>query len=60
MIQTGLWISPTLWKIYLESVLYNRNKKCRNKQLPTGDQTICHLIFVDDEVIITLDKMQNI
>jgi hypothetical protein len=30
----GCGLSPTLLKIYLDSVLYNWNKKCRNMGLP--------------------------
>lgn len=46
--------SPTLFKIYLESVLYTLKKKCRNMGLPTGAITIHHqyiIFFADDPVI---------
>jgi len=48
--------SPFLFTIYLESVLYNWNKKCRRMGLPTGSQTIHHHLFADDLVIIVQVK----
>jgi len=48
--------SPTLFTIFLESVLYNWNKKCRRMGLPMGNQTIHHHLFADDQVIIAQDK----
>jgi len=41
---------------YLESVLYNWNKICRRMGLSTGNQTIHHHRFADDQVIIAQDK----
>jgi hypothetical protein len=49
-------VSPSLFKIYLQSVLYNWNKKCRNMGLAVGDQTIQCYLFVGDEVTIAQDK----
>jgi hypothetical protein len=56
-LKQGCAVSPSLFKIYLESVLYSWNKKCRNMGLPIGDQTIHHhLFFVDDQAIVVQDK----
>jgi len=56
VLEQGCGLSPTLFTIYLESVLYNWNKKCRRMGLPTGNQTIHHHLFSDDQVIMAQDK----
>ena len=43
-LKQGHGLSPTLFKNYLESVLYTWKKRCRNKGLPIADITI-HNIF---------------
>jgi hypothetical protein len=56
-------LSQSLFKIYLESVLYDWNKKCKRMGLPVRNKTIQHVLFVDDQVIMARDKddtMQNI
>jgi hypothetical protein len=45
----GCGLSTSLFKIYLESVRYSWNKKCRNMVLPIGDQTIQVIIAQDRE-----------
>lgn len=52
----GCGLSPTLFTVYLESVLYNWNNKCRNMCLPMGNQTIHHHLFADVQVILAQDK----
>jgi len=42
-LKQGHGLSPTLFKIYLESVLYTLKKRCRNMGLPIGAITIHHL-----------------
>jgi hypothetical protein len=42
----GCGLSPDLFKIFLEIVLYNRNKRCKSMGLPTGNKTTHHhLLF---------------
>lgn len=53
----GCGLSPDLFKIFLESVLYGWNKRCKSMGLPTGNKTTHHcLLFVDNQVIIAQDK----
>jgi hypothetical protein len=56
VLEQGCGLSPTLFTIYLESVLYSWNKTCRRMALPTGNQTLHHHLFVDDQVITAQDK----
>jgi hypothetical protein len=51
----GCGLSPSLFKIYLASVLYNWNKKCKGMGLPIGNQTRHHH-FADDKVITAQDE----
>ena len=49
-LKQGCGLSLALFTIYLESLLYNWNNKCRSMGLPLGNQTIRHL-FADDQVL---------
>jgi len=42
----GCGLSPHLFKIFLESVLYNWNKRCKSMGLPTGNKITHHLVFL--------------
>jgi hypothetical protein len=42
-LKQGCGISPDLLKMFLESVLYTWNKRCKSMGLPTGNKTAYHL-----------------
>lgn len=44
-LKQGCGLSPSLLKVYLESVLYKRNKKCKSMGLPTGNKTVHHIFL---------------
>jgi hypothetical protein len=53
----GCGLPPDLFKIFLESELYNWNKRCKSMGLLTANKTTHHhLFFVDNQVIIAQDK----
>jgi len=44
-LKQGCGLSPSLLKVYLESALYNRNRKCKSMGLPRGNETIHHIVL---------------
>jgi len=44
-LKQGCGLSPSLLKVYLKSVLYKRNKKCKSMGLPTGNETVHHIFL---------------
>jgi len=42
----GCGLSPDLFKTFLESVLYDWNKRWKSKGLPTGNKTTHHCLFL--------------
>ena len=42
----GCGLSPDLFKIFLESVLYKWNKRCKSMGLQTGNKTTHHHLFL--------------
>jgi len=44
-LKQGCGLSPSSLKIYLESVLCNGKKKCKSMGLPTGNETIHHVVL---------------
>jgi hypothetical protein len=56
-LKQGCVLSPTLLKNDLESVLYDWNQKCKSVVRPIGNETIHHLRFADDQVIIAQDEV---
>jgi hypothetical protein len=51
-LKQGCGLSPTLFKIDLQNVLYDWNQKCKRMICPVGNETIHHLCFADDQAII--------
>jgi hypothetical protein len=51
-----MWIITNLIQIYLESVLYDWNRKCKSMELPRVNETINHQLFADNWAIISQDK----
>jgi hypothetical protein len=50
----GCPMSPTLFKIYIDTALKQRSRKCKRKGLKIGDNCCVHnLLFADDQVVIT-------
>jgi hypothetical protein len=43
-LKQGCGLLPALLKIYLESVLYDGNKKCKSMGLLVGNETLHHLL----------------
>jgi len=56
-LKQGCVLSPTLFKIDLESVLYDWNQRCKSMVRPVGNETIHHLRFTDDQAIIAQDEV---
>jgi len=47
-LQQGCGLLSALLMIYLESVLYDGNKKCKSRGLLVGNETVHHHLGVDD------------
>ena len=45
-------LSPTLFKIYIQNVLENWQKKCAKMGLKIQDRTIYSMLFADDQLLI--------
>jgi len=56
-LKQGCGLSPTLFKIDLESVLYDWNQKCRSMVQPAGNKTIHHVCYADDQTIVAQDEV---
>ena len=52
----NLSLSPTLFKIYIQSDLENWQKKCSKMRLEIQDTTIYSLLFADDQLLIAQDE----
>lgn len=48
-LQQGCGLLSALLMIYLESVLYDGNKKCKSRGLLVGNETVHHHLGVDDQ-----------
>ena len=48
-LQHGCGLLPALLKVYLESVLYDGNKKCKSMGLLGGNETVHHHLGVNDQ-----------
>jgi hypothetical protein len=47
-------MSPTLFKIYIDTALKEWSRKCKRKGLQIGNNCYVHnLLFADDQVVIT-------
>jgi hypothetical protein len=51
-----MWIITNLIQIYLESVLYDWNKKCKSMDLSRANEKINHQLFADNQAITAQDK----
>jgi hypothetical protein len=52
----GCCMSPTLFKIYIDTILKRWSQKCHTVGLPINqDYHLYNLLFADDQVIITQD-----
>ena len=51
----GCSLSPTLFKIHIQSALENWQKKCARMGVEIQDMTIYSMLFADDQLLITQD-----
>ena len=49
-------MSPTLFKIYIDVVLKEWVQQCGKMRVKIGDKYPIHLLFEDDQVIMTQNK----
>jgi hypothetical protein len=56
-LKQGCGLSPTLFKIDLESIQYDWNQKRKSMVRPVGNETIDHLHFADDQAVIAQDDV---
>jgi hypothetical protein len=54
-LQQGCSLSPTLYKIYIQSALENWQKKCARMGVEIQDMTIYSMLFADDQLLSTQD-----
>lgn len=54
-LKQGCCLSPTLFKIYLESALNEWKKKCGNMGMPLNESILYTLCFADDQIVIAQD-----
>ena len=50
------FISPTLFKIYMNKVLKKWVQHCGRMGIKMSDKKLIHLLFADDQVIMTQNK----
>jgi hypothetical protein len=51
-LRQGCSLSPNLFKIYIQRVLENWQKKCTKMGLKIQDRTIYSMLFADDQLLI--------
>lgn len=55
-LRQGCCLSPTLFKVYLNSALKIWNRKCNSMGVQVGERNIQTLLFADDQVILAEDE----
>ena len=52
----GCCMSPTLFKIYIDVALKEWARRCEERGVRLGNRHLIHLLFADDQVIMTQNK----